>query len=67
MAYGIDFVELFRRSATMVDKILKGAKSADLPVERTTKFEVVINIKTAKTLGLDVSPTLLIRADEVIE
>jgi putative ABC transport system substrate-binding protein len=67
VAYGIDFVELFRRSATMVDKILKGAKPADLPVERTTKFEVVINIKTARTLGLDVSPTLLIRADEVIE
>jgi putative tryptophan/tyrosine transport system substrate-binding protein len=67
VAYGIDFVELFRRSATLVDKILKGAKPADLPVERTTKFEVVINLKTANTLGLEVSPTLLIRADEVIE
>jgi len=67
MAYAADFPDLFRRTATFVDKILKGAKPADLPVEQPVKFDFVINLKTAKTLGLAVSPTLLARADEVIE
>jgi putative ABC transport system substrate-binding protein len=67
IGYGIDFVEMYRRAGIFVDKILKGAKPADIPVEQATKFVVVINMKTAKALGLDVPPTLLVRADEVIE
>jgi putative ABC transport system substrate-binding protein len=67
MSYGVDYTDLFRRAAVYVDKILKGAKPADLPVQQATKFEFIINLKAAKQIGLTLSPEFLSRANQVIK
>jgi putative tryptophan/tyrosine transport system substrate-binding protein len=67
MSYGVPWRDLYKGAASYVDRILRGAKVAELPVQLPTKYELVINLKTAKTLGIDIPPTVLARADEVIE
>lgn len=67
MSYGPDLADMYRRAAYLIDKILRGAKPSDVPVEQATKFEFVINLKTAKALGVTIPPSLLLRADRVIE
>ena len=67
ISYGVNYPDLYRRSASYVDRIFKGAKAGDLPMEQPTKFDLVVNLKTAKTLGISIPQTVLLRADEVIE
>ena len=67
MAYGVDLLDTFRQAGGMVGKVLNGAKPAELPIERPTKFELVVNAKTAKSLGIELPTSILLRADEVIE
>ena len=67
MSYGVNWPDLFRRSAEYVDKILRGAKPADIPIEQPTKFDLIINLATAKALGLTIPESFLLRADEVME